>query len=99
MTAAAATATRMRDVGCGARRVVAAPLLPLRRRGDAGAARGHHHRRAGEFVAVVGPSGSGKSTLLSCLAGLDEPDGGTVASAAPASPAGPRPSGPASGPD
>ncbi|HEV7450544.1 MAG TPA: ABC transporter ATP-binding protein [Pseudonocardiaceae bacterium] len=34
--------------------------------------------RAGELVAVVGPSGSGKSTLLSCLAGLDEPDGGTV---------------------
>jgi putative ABC transport system ATP-binding protein len=33
---------------------------------------------AGEFVAVVGPSGSGKSTLLWCLAGLDEPDGGTV---------------------
>jgi putative ABC transport system ATP-binding protein len=32
----------------------------------------------GEFVAVVGPSGSGKSTLMSCLAGLDEPDGGTV---------------------
>ena len=34
--------------------------------------------RAGEFVAIVGPSGSGKSTLLSCLAGLDEPDGGYV---------------------
>jgi putative ABC transport system ATP-binding protein len=33
----------------------------------------------GEFVAVRGPSGSGKSTLLSCLAGLDEPDGGFVA--------------------
>ena len=32
----------------------------------------------GEFVAVVGPSGSGKSTLMSCLAGTDEPDGGTV---------------------
>jgi len=32
----------------------------------------------GEIVAVVGPSGSGKSTLLSCLAGLDEPDGGYV---------------------
>jgi putative ABC transport system ATP-binding protein len=32
----------------------------------------------GEFVAVVGPSGSGKSTLLACLAGTDEPDGGTV---------------------
>jgi putative ABC transport system ATP-binding protein len=33
---------------------------------------------AGEFVAVVGPSGSGKSTLLACLAGLDDPDGGSV---------------------
>jgi putative ABC transport system ATP-binding protein len=33
---------------------------------------------AGELVAVTGPSGSGKSTLLSCLAGLDEPDGGSV---------------------
>ncbi len=33
---------------------------------------------AGEIVAVVGPSGSGKSTLLGCLAGLDEPAGGTV---------------------
>ncbi|WP_421762544.1 ABC transporter ATP-binding protein [Devosia sp.] len=33
---------------------------------------------AGEFVALMGPSGSGKSTLLSCLAGLDDPDGGTV---------------------
>jgi putative ABC transport system ATP-binding protein len=33
---------------------------------------------AGEIVAVTGPSGSGKSTLLNCLAGLDEPDGGSV---------------------
>jgi putative ABC transport system ATP-binding protein len=33
---------------------------------------------AGELVAIRGPSGSGKSTLLACLAGLDEPDGGTV---------------------
>ncbi len=33
---------------------------------------------AGELVAITGPSGSGKSTLLNCLAGLDEPDGGTV---------------------
>ena len=32
----------------------------------------------GEVVAVTGPSGSGKSTLLSCLAGLEEPDGGSV---------------------
>lgn len=34
--------------------------------------------RAGELIAVSGPSGSGKSTLLACLAGLDEPDGGSV---------------------
>ena len=32
----------------------------------------------GEIVAVTGPSGSGKSTLLALLAGLDDPDGGTV---------------------
>jgi putative ABC transport system ATP-binding protein len=32
----------------------------------------------GAIVAVLGPSGSGKSTLLRCLAGLDEPAGGTV---------------------
>jgi len=34
--------------------------------------------QAGELVAITGPSGSGKSTLLACLAGLDEPDGGSV---------------------
>jgi putative ABC transport system ATP-binding protein len=33
---------------------------------------------AGEMIALTGPSGSGKSTLLMCLAGLDEPDGGSV---------------------
>lgn len=33
---------------------------------------------AGEIVAVMGPSGSGKSTLLHCLAGLLQPDSGTV---------------------
>jgi putative ABC transport system ATP-binding protein len=32
----------------------------------------------GEIVALVGPSGSGKSTLVACLAGIDDPDGGTV---------------------
>src|SRR5262245_13727430 len=34
--------------------------------------------RAGEVVAVMGPSGSGKSTLLHCLAGIIQPDDGTV---------------------
>src|SRR4051795_6749669 len=33
---------------------------------------------SGEVVALVGPSGCGKSTLLELLAGLQEPDGGTV---------------------
>lgn len=32
----------------------------------------------GEFCAVMGPSGCGKSTLLSLVAGLDEPDEGTI---------------------
>ncbi len=33
---------------------------------------------AGEFVALYGPSGSGKTTLLELIAGLREPDGGSV---------------------
>jgi multiple sugar transport system ATP-binding protein len=33
---------------------------------------------AGEIVAVVGPSGTGKTVLLRIIAGLQEPDGGTV---------------------
>ena len=32
----------------------------------------------GEFLAVVGPSGCGKSTLLSLLAGLMQPEQGTI---------------------
>lgn len=32
----------------------------------------------GEIVAVVGRSGSGKTTLLTLIAGLEEPDGGSV---------------------
>ncbi|MEZ4391080.1 MAG: sn-glycerol-3-phosphate ABC transporter ATP-binding protein UgpC [Polyangiales bacterium] len=33
----------------------------------------------GEFAVLVGPSGCGKSTLLRTVAGLEEPDGGSVA--------------------
>ena len=32
----------------------------------------------GEFVTVLGPSGCGKSTLFNIVAGLEEPDPGSV---------------------
>jgi NitT/TauT family transport system ATP-binding protein len=32
----------------------------------------------GEIVSIVGPSGCGKTTLLRCVAGLTQPNGGTV---------------------
>ena len=36
------------------------------------------HALEGELVGVIGPSGCGKSTLLNVIAGLEQPDGGTV---------------------
>jgi ABC-type multidrug transport system ATPase subunit len=32
----------------------------------------------GRVTGLIGPNGAGKSTLLACVAGLDEPDSGTV---------------------
>jgi putative spermidine/putrescine transport system ATP-binding protein len=36
------------------------------------------HLDPGEFVALLGPSGCGKTTALRLLAGLEDPDGGTI---------------------
>jgi putative spermidine/putrescine transport system ATP-binding protein len=36
------------------------------------------HMAPGEFVALLGPSGCGKTTALRMLAGLEDPDGGSI---------------------
>ena len=36
------------------------------------------HVNKGEFISVIGPSGCGKSTLLSMIAGLIQPDSGSI---------------------
>ena len=36
------------------------------------------HIEPGEFVALLGPSGCGKTTALRCLAGLEDPDSGSL---------------------
>jgi len=43
--------------------------------------------RAGEIVALVGPSGCGKTTVLELVAGLQEPDSGSIAVGGQAAPA------------
>ena len=50
-----------------------------KRFGAVGALRGISlQARDREFLAVLGPSGSGKTTLLRILAGLEQPDSGTI---------------------
>ena len=57
----------------GARRSFEAESIPVR------ALRGLDlDVAAGVFVAVMGPSGCGKSTLLNVIAGLDQPDDGSI---------------------
>jgi ABC-type nitrate/sulfonate/bicarbonate transport system ATPase subunit len=50
----------------------------------------HLDLRPHEVLAVVGPSGCGKSTLLELVAGLQQPDTGTVVAGGAADPAGRR---------
>ena len=36
------------------------------------------HIDSGDFLVLLGPSGCGKTTLLRCIAGLEEPDEGSI---------------------
>ncbi|MEA2404061.1 MAG: type transport system ATP-binding protein [Thermoleophilaceae bacterium] len=54
----------------------------VKRFGEREALRGVSLRAsAGELVAIIGPNGAGKTTLLSILAGIQEPDSGSLSRA------------------
>src|SRR5581483_6883452 len=64
----------------GARRGLSLTIRGLRKSfGDNAVLRGIDlYIPAGQFVAIVGRSGCGKSTLLRLIAGLEQPDAGTI---------------------
>src|SRR6201987_4201884 len=64
----------------GARRGLSLTIRGLRKSfGDNAVLRGINlHIPSGQFVAIVGRSGCGKSTLLRLIAGLEQPDAGTI---------------------
>ena len=80
MSATAALATSRPDTPSGASGAAVEARGLRRSFGDTMVLRGLDFRvPAGQFVAVVGRSGCSKSTLLRLIAGLDAPDGGSVA--------------------
>ncbi|MET0972187.1 MAG: ABC transporter ATP-binding protein [Thermoleophilaceae bacterium] len=66
------------EARAGARSVLEAQAL-VKRYGDRAALKGvSFTAAAGELVAIIGPNGAGKTTLLSILAGIQQPDEGSV---------------------